>query len=422
VAIPSVMFLTACLAIAQEPRSSLPISIELPRGRVYVGQAVDARLVIVAGAATPTISLGATDAVSLVALGRVEVTPRSSTTIGRATETTNVYRFPIRIVPKRAGTHSLPPIRAAVEGRTGILPPRTITAMVPPPSGRTSTFLGGIGRVEASVEVQPDSIRLGETFELRLRLDGPGSVGSAEPIAAAVLGRDGARWRSELLLSDVVAEPPSRTFRYRVRPDRAGTVTIPPFRVSTFDPASSTYQTTATRAVRIRVVDVPSFNAESVAIPTVARRGRGGLIAAIVALAGSGLGIAFVRWRIRQRGKIDPAKVASRLIAGLPETDDRTTIGAAVNVALAEFLHVVADRHPGAITPGEARASVHDLTGADDLAERAENLVELCDRSLYAEDGRGRDPGTVRAEAIALLKAMASGRTSREPREAPGTV
>lgn len=427
---PSWLVLLASLlcanpAFGDQSDPPLPVRVEIPAGRVYVGQAIEARVLVTAGSVPPKLTFGNVPAVDVVALGGVEVVPRASTSIGTRTETTNLYRFPVRIVVRRSGTHPLPQIRASIDERTGIATSRSITAVVPPSAGRTSTFLGGVGRMAVRVEAVPESMRLGESFELRIRLDGPGSISSVEPSASAVLGRDGASFRVESLPAEVAVNPPSRTFRYRVRPDRAGLTTIPPFRVSTFDPASSTYQTFLGNAVRMRVVDVPAFDERDLTTPPITGPGRGRTIAGVlagIALALAGVVVAFARWKLRRDRWVNPSRTSAHLIAGLRSLDEDDRIGEAVVASLATYLNLVGGRPPGALTPEEARRSVIDLTGSSELGQRAARLVADCDRTLYAGGREAGSEGSVRESAIRLLAELADVAPRAKPREAPGTA
>ena len=54
--------------------------------------------------------------------------------------------------------------------------------------------------------------------------------------------------------------PPSRRFRYRIRPTRPGAASLPPVAVAAFDPQTARYVTRVTSSIPIRVVDVPKFD------------------------------------------------------------------------------------------------------------------------------------------------------------------
>ena len=365
------------LGLGFRTRCSHPTaSLIVPRGRHYVGEPIRAVVQVVAGADRPFLKLGSSDAVDVAALGGVEVHVRSSSTIGTATETTNLYRFPVRIVAKRAGTHAVPTIRATVDGREVAATPAKITALVPPAAGRTSTFLGGIGRATATAEARPDSVRLGDSFEYRLTLEGPGSVGSDAP----TVSHEG--WRVDPLPADSVVDPPSRTFRYRVRPDRPGPATIPPVRIATFDPASLTYQTTAANGVKLRVVDVAEFDPSRVTVSKAdPPRGRTAMAFGAAGLAVAAASLRLAKWRARRARRVNLARIAVALADGLRTSRGH---GDAVNAALAEFFRVGGGRPPGALTPGEAADAALAMTDSEGLARRAAKLVAACDESAYA--------------------------------------
>ncbi len=411
------------LVFAEQDGSSLAAILDLPRGRVFVGQGIEARLVVAAGARPPSVSIAPGDGVDVVRLGGVEVQPRSSTEIGAVRNVVNMYRFPLRIIPRKDGPLAIPAIRVEVDGRTGVVPPRTIKALAPPPAGRTSAFLGGVGAVAATAEARPAAIRLGESFEYRITLDGPGSIGSVKPASIPSVRRLAPGWRVEHLPPESVVEPPSRTFRVQVRPDQPGAFNLGPFLVSTLDPASGTYRTTAANGVTIRVVDVAVFDAGSLGVDR--NRGRSSpwpRLAVASGLIGSALLVLIARYRSARSRTVKPARVARELIARLPRSSDRTDLVKAATAALAEFLGKVGGRPPGVLTPQEASRWTGSLSGRSDLADAAAVLVASCDQTLYASGGTaslGDDPFEL---AVFVLKGLGESSGVGKPREAPGTA
>lgn len=399
---------------------------EIARGPIYVGQGVEAHLNVVASATRPTTEMPKTESLDLVPLSGIEVRPLAATGIGDVVEVTNAYRIPVRIVPRRAGKLILPPIRIEADGRMGTVPPRTIAVRAAPTLGRTSAFLGGVGTVVASAEARPSAVRVGDPFEYRITLEGPGAVGSVGPPRLDGLDRLGLGIRVEPQPDEATVEPPRRTFRFRLRPIRAGDAAIPPFRVSWLDPATGSYRVTATRSVPIRVVDVPEFDPARVAFPDVSgRRANRAVAAAGVGLAGlllAGGVLLFAKWRTAKSRKVNPRRIADGLASRVAGIEDPDSLVVAANEAVVEFFNAVSGRPPGVLTPGEARAWAKALTGRDDDAERAERLIAILDRWRYGEDHNLAAEEEPRAMTITLLKDLGKYSEAGKPREAPGTA
>src|SRR5690606_15654110 len=102
----------------------------------------------------------------------------------------------------------------------------------PPMAGRTPDFLGGVGDFTAEAVADVGQVRVGQEFLYRIRIEGPAAWGmtnrpeltrlKALPIAA----------RAVPLPAEVIDEPPSRAFVYRVRPSKSGEVVLPPVTIA----------------------------------------------------------------------------------------------------------------------------------------------------------------------------------------------
>ena len=411
------------LVFADQDGPTLAAILDLPRGRVYVGQGIEAWVVVAAGAQPPTLSIGKADGVEVLRIGGIEVQARSSTEIGAVRNVVNTFRLPLRILPRKDGPVATPAIRVQVEGRAGVVPPRTIMVLAPPAAGRSAAFLGGVGTITATAEARPTAVRLGESFEYRVTLDGPGSIGSVEPASIPALRRLAPGWRVERLPPEGAVDPPSRTFRIRVRPDLPGTFNLGPFLVSTLDPTSGTYRTTATNSVTIRVVDVPVFDGASIKVAQ--HQGRSPLWAGLVMASGliaSALLVLIAKYRAARSRTVDPARVARQLIARLPRDADRSGAVNAATAALAEFLGRVGGRPPGVLTPQEASRWAVQLSGRSDLAEAASRLVASCDQTLYANRAPTSSKDDVLGLAVFVLEGLGESSEVEKPREAPGTA
>ena len=101
------LLLVACaLAICrsgEQQSEPVPVRLEIPGGRLFAGQAVEASLVVEGDSNLPILLIGKAESIGIVPLGRVEVHPRSASAIGEKSEITNIYRFPVRLIARKPG-------------------------------------------------------------------------------------------------------------------------------------------------------------------------------------------------------------------------------------------------------------------------------------------------------------------------------
>jgi hypothetical protein len=360
----------------------------LTGGPLYVGQPAELEVVVAAGRDRPKVTPPQPDDATILLTGTA-FRPIAASGIGSAVAETNQYGFRFRLVPRAAGTLVLPPFTVESGRRETSTNPLRREVRPVPVAGRPTTFLGGVGAITASAETSPEVVRVGQPFELRLRLDGPGSIASTGPIDLKRLAATAIRPEVERLADDVTLDPPSRVRRFRLRPTVAGNVNVPPFVISWFDPRSARFQTTSTAPVPVRVADVPRLDPSRIVYGEPARPGGRGWIPglAIAALAAVVVGVLVV-WLRRPARPVDPRRLAARLASRFePGSTDNDPSGAACRImdALVEFLQVASGRPPGALTPAEARVAFGP--GGPDSAERAAVLVAACDRARFS----GRD-------------------------------
>ena len=122
------------------------------------------------------------------------------------------------------------------------------------------------------------------------------------------------------LSAESVVEPPARTFRYRLKPVRSGVQTVGPILVSSLDPVSSTYRTTATKAITVRVIDVPNFDTAILPSVDVSDRVPGLTIMATLGLLFALSLIGLAKFRHAQRSRLRPSRLAAELVAGIEQT------------------------------------------------------------------------------------------------------
>ncbi len=413
-----ILVLLPAIATAQD-RPFRP-RLVLPPGPVFVGQIVEGRIVYVGGPELPRVDWPE-DPVEIRRSGSVTlVTVDSSAIGGRASEVFEV-RVPVSAVPKRAGTLTVPSIRVRSGSLDGSTAPRRIEARLPPASGRTGRFLGGIGRVEAVATVDRRRLRVGEEVEYTIELRGPGALGSARPPDLADLARLPIGARILVRADSSAVDPPSRTFRFGVRPSKPGKAAIPPVRIDWFDPSSGRYQTTASNAVPIEVVDVPSVEAGDLIGPLVRSTGPGWGVAVGLGAAILGLGAAIVegmRRGRRRRAVPDPAGLLRIARDEIRDEPDPEAMARRIVDRLAEALHAGGGRGPGVLTASEAAETILHLLGDARLAGSAGGLVAGCDRVLYGRE-RAEIEG-LRAVALEVFGDLADSLGRRKPGEASG--
>jgi hypothetical protein len=351
----SLIFAFLVVLIAAGP--PIPTRLVAPPGPHFVGQVIELKVVAGVEGDEATIGLPKIDGAEIreVGSGRERI---------------------FRLIPRRAGALTIPPFLSRLGDRSGATRPTTLAIREPPLSGRPATFLGGIGPIRIEAGAEPKAVQVGETIEYRLKLDGPGAIGSVRRPGLSL----GANVRVEPIGDEAGDAPPSRTFRYRLRPSEAGSVVLPPLAVSTFDPASNRYQTQVSASVKIRAERVEEFDPSRLVIEEEEAPGSGwgiGIgVLGIALVAGIGLLLA----RIRRRG-VSPTKQLRRDFERLERLNDAAVVAGSIMAALADFLARRSGRPPGALTPTDAETWVDGVLG-----EETARLVADCDRVLYANE------------------------------------
>jgi len=140
----------------------------------------------------------------------------------------------------------------ADEYRTSPLQVKVKPLPQPYPEG----FQNLVGQVIASVTVQPETVGVGETLTVKLRVEGTANLRNLEQapslsLPEAVIGlprerldtveRDGKLWFI-------------REFTWRIVPRKEGQLTIPAFRIHYFDPQSQRYKVASTEPITVKVL------------------------------------------------------------------------------------------------------------------------------------------------------------------------
>ncbi|WP_435005394.1 hypothetical protein P12x_003278 [Tundrisphaera lichenicola] len=337
------------------------------------------------------------------------------------------------VVVHRPGPLVLPPFRATSGDQSGASRSTRLVIENVPASGRSDVFLGGVGPFELKAEVEPARISLGQSLEYRVSITGPAAWGSDRT-------PDLTGWKSTLpdLRVDPLSgqvegtEPATRTFRYRIRPQKAGRWVLPALRLSAFDPETRRYATRVASGASIEVEPPPAFDPNRVdfGVDLVEEEKRRGW-----RFVGMGLGIATVAlaaqfWRLRKqarsKGRPDPRGIARGLARELSDGREGPEPARRVVEALAAFFEKVGGRPPGALTPLETRAEVERLTRDRELAEVARRLVEDADGARFGNREQPVDGMTERGRALLMMLGELSqepvGDREDGPREAAGTA
>ena len=381
--------------------AALSVRVQPPGGVHYVGESLHFTVTVLASSERPELSVPRVPNLD-VALVATDLERVSATAIGNLVETKNFYRYRYRVVAQRAGNLEFPPVTARDKGRSGTSRAVRFKVQDVPHDQRPRAFLGGVGAFELAAEAIPAVLRVGQTLEYRIRMSGPGALASHGAPALPPLGKLSVEPDVEPMEAESVAEPPSRLFRYRLRPTRAGEAVLPPVAVATFDPRTARFVTKVTPGVSVRVVDVPRFAATDLqygASRPAAKGGKGVTLPAPLPYAGVGLIVAAlgVLYRLNRvaRREVDRAcAAAARRARELPPDEPPHILARWIADGLVEYLYLATDRAGGALTPGEADEGIAAATADPELAAQARRLVECADRACYG-------PGDVSSAELA---------------------
>jgi hypothetical protein len=424
----------------------LPVHVEVGPGPFYVGQGFELRAGVVASGRRPKIDPPPFDGALIWTIG-TELKPISATGIGSIVNSENLFVTRFRVVARRAGTLVVPSMVARTEDRSGRSQPLRVPIQSVPALDRPAEFLGGVGRFELHADADPKVLRAGQELKFRIRVAGPAAWGMT---ARPELKQN--RWlalgsRVEPEPDETTAEPPERTFVYRLRPARAGDAVLPPVAIAAFDPEIKRYVTHVTTSVPIRVVAVPAFDPATIGGDEPVRGvGRAVKIAwglsAVVLLASAAL-LMRVRRRLRSERPQGPAaarRYAARLGRGLESLAARAgpggrdaakgTLEAAelpgepahdaalrVREALIRYLELGIGRPAGALTPDEARRGVTGMTDSEELGRHAADLAARCDRALYrGADGEPSARGLLKSAGVLFQSLGRVGSSRRRAR------
>lgn len=388
----------------------------------YVGQALDLWVSVVAGRERPVVSLPAVAGAEVTFVKDDPLRPISVSGIGDAVFEKNLFRSHFRLIPGRAGLLTVPPVAARLGARVGVSATLSVNVKRPPEAGRTADFLGGVGPFELDAAVESQAVRPGQPIPYRITVSGPAARGMTAAPSLARLGRSPLGFRVEPKPDQFVADPPSRTFVFWLRPTRVGSATLPPVTVAALDPKTGRYVTKVTPGIPVRVAAAPTFDPDSVAYgpgadETVARPRRGYgyvicLLSGLAAVTAVSLGIGGAWRRPASRARRHCRRVGSRLAR--PASDAEA--GRTITDGLIRYLALTTGRPQGTLTPVEAEEAVIGTNGSVALGSRARTLIAACDRALFAGGPVRRD--ALNFEGVRFFRDLAA--TPLTPQPEPG--
>ncbi len=139
------------------------------------------------------------------------------------------------------------------------VPPVTLTVLPIPVLDQPEDFTGVVGPLVLQTHVEPDQLALGSTIHVTVSIRGAGNLWDVGDLLA--------RWNPT---ADVFARKPQlelragsrlsvqRIFRYDVVPRDSGLFTIPPVRLSYFDPVESRFLIARSASVEVAVSPRPA--------------------------------------------------------------------------------------------------------------------------------------------------------------------
>ena len=332
-----------------------------------------------------------------------------------------VYEERHALFPVRAGRLALPGARLlcelhgfAGEERRGVeveLAGAVVDVTEPPQAGRPASFAGLVGQLRVRRELEPPSIRLGESLRVRVVREGAANLWDApDPPLAGLEEADVFARPPELALDAAAVLHVRRIFVLDVVPRRTGHLELPGFEVASFDPVENRYETVQVPSIaaEVEAAAAPGAAPAAPAAPAgsapPARRPSRGRAAALLVGAALGAGVLAVLARRRRRPEVRAVERA------LDEADAARARGArdAEAAALARALRgALALQSPGAqaLAPEELLAAAPG--GA---AGTARALLAALEAVRFAPDGGAPDAASVRRIARELMRGPAAAR------------
>ena len=289
----------------------------------------------------------------------------------------------------------------------------------PLPTGGPAGFTGAVGRFEVSAGVDTTTIRMNESVQLTVRVEGEGNINALPaPSWPELQG-----WRvveSPAIVSSVVVDGKlvgSRTYERVLVPETAGDLTVPGISYTYFDPDLEEYAQTATSPIVISIAEVegaPSVPPPVVggerdeavagakrikAVPPSVRKSGGEMTDSVVYWAMWSLPllaiVGAVVWR-RRRDAWEAALADSRRRNALPNAQSKLARAGAAGddyvVAIADaVLSYLSDRFGEPLT-GLTREALgerlRDSGVPAEVSERAEEILASGEAARYTPEAQ----------------------------------
>jgi tetratricopeptide (TPR) repeat protein len=287
--------------------------------------------------------------------------------------------------------------------------------VLPLPDGAPASFNGAVGRFDAEINLDTQTVNLGTPLTLRYRISGTGNLAQIQQPSLQI--PDG--WRAYPNTAAVTRQTRGvgeRIFEWRVSPQAAGTQVLPENQFSYFDPQSGSYQTVMMPSLTVEVLpsaegerELPTFQRGALAPPPLTIKT--GLTDAPIGIplwlwvllplmAGAAwAGVNALAWR---KGRMAERRRANALYAAGRHLDAARKLSQAeaftrVQTAVAGYL---ADRL-NAPTP---TLSLAEMDGLFSTIPAASPLIQVLQ---IAEEGRYAPPGMVDVDAAIQQAASA---------------
>lgn len=132
--------------------------------------------------------------------------------------------------------------------------PAVVVRVVPPPEeGRPESYIGAIGtNIVVTASLDSQTCNVGDPLTLSLDVTGDISLGNLSPPVLSQQPELAERFRVYDDTVQSVSRAGGKTYRYTIRPTRAGTYELPPIEVSYYDSTARAYRAARTAPIPVR--------------------------------------------------------------------------------------------------------------------------------------------------------------------------
>lgn len=300
------------------------------------------------------------------------------------------------------------------------------------PAGAPSSFNGAVGHFEIRADAAQNSVKAGDPISVKVTVTGMGNLHTvsepSRPNAPIFRFYDPKTELTTQKQGDRLGG--QKTFEYVVIPQKAGAVTLPPFRLAYFDPERERYETVSTAPIALRVLPgekapepIAGMNQEQVRVlgediryikpdqahlvnqgPLLYERG-GFWLLQFIPLIGFVGAYVYRRHQARLEGDVAYARrrrARSDARKRLSEANRLLTVGdsaafhAEIHRSLAQFLADRLNRSAAGLTSEQAATALSERKVPDAVVGQVRSVFSACDMARFA-------PGQARQEQLADL-------------------